>query len=62
MIDAPGGPFWWPEANEAFRDDQTTLAQDIPVLELDVNVNDPLFAPARAAENLLELISARKLG
>ncbi len=57
MIDSPGGPFWWPEANEAFR---ATLKQhlraDIPVLELDVNVNDPLFART-AAENLLQLLS-----
>ena len=62
MIDAPGGPFWWPEANEAFRETiKQHLRADIPVLELDVNVNDPLFARS-AAENLLELIGARKLG
>lgn len=57
MIDAPGGPFWWPEANEAFRMAiKQHLRADIPVLELDVNVNDPLFART-AAENLLQLIS-----
>lgn len=60
MIDSPGGPFWWPEANEAFRATiKQHLRADIPVLEFDVNVNDPLFA-RNAAENLLELIAARK--
>lgn len=57
MIDSPDGPFWWPEANEAFRMAiKQHLRADIPVLELDVNVNDPLFART-AAENLLQLIS-----
>jgi uncharacterized protein (UPF0261 family) len=53
MIDSPGGQFWWPEANLAFAEAlKTTLRPDIPVIEMDVNVNDPEFA-RRCAETLL---------
>ena len=45
MIDAPGEPFWWPEADEAlFSALKQHLRTDIPVLELDNNINDPAFA------------------
>lgn len=54
MIDAPGGPFWWPEADEAFAAAlKARLRPDIPVLEIDANVNDPEFA-RRCAEMLLK--------
>ena len=54
MIDAPGGPFWWPEADQAFADAlKSALRSDIPVIEIDANVNDPEFA-RRCAETLLE--------
>jgi uncharacterized protein (UPF0261 family) len=54
MIDAPGEPFWWPEANAAlFEALKGNLRPDIPVIELDSNVNDPQFAH-RCAEVLLE--------
>jgi len=54
MIDAPGGSFWWPEANQAFLDAlKAALRPDIPVVELDANVNDPTFA-AKCADVLLE--------
>ena len=57
MIDAPGGPFWWPEADHALH---TALKQqlrpDIRVVELDANVNDPRFSRC-AAETLLEHLS-----
>lgn len=47
VISAPGGPFHWPEADEAlFEALRTHLRADIPVHTLDVNINDPLFAAA----------------
>ncbi len=56
MIDAPGGPFWWPEADQAlFGALKQNLRQDIPVVELDCNINDPVFADA-CARHLLEQI------
>lgn len=54
MIDAPGGPFWWPEADEAlFQALKSHLRPEIPVRELDANVNDTEFAQA-CAQALLE--------
>ncbi len=54
VIDAEGGPFWWPEADEALRDAlKKNLREDVPVIELDCNVNDPEFS-RRCAETLLE--------
>jgi len=60
MIDAPGGPFWWPEADEAFCDALVAaLRPDVPVVKMDVNVNDPAFA-RRAAEILLQYMAGSK--
>jgi uncharacterized protein (UPF0261 family) len=54
MIDAPGGPFWWPEANQTLFDAlKGHLRADIPVVQIDCNVNDPEFA-RQCAEVLLE--------
>jgi uncharacterized protein (UPF0261 family) len=40
-------PFWWPEADQAlFAAIKQHLRRDIPVHELDVNVNDEAFAKA----------------
>ena len=59
MIDAPGGPFWWPQANRALFDAlRSNLRPDIPVVEIDANVNDPAFA-RRCAEVLLESMGSR---
>jgi uncharacterized protein (UPF0261 family) len=53
MIDAPGKPFWLPEADAAFADAlRATLRQDIPVIEMECNVNDPCFS-SRCAHELL---------
>jgi uncharacterized protein (UPF0261 family) len=53
MIDAPGGPFWWEEADRAlFTALKQNLRSDIPVIEMDCNINDPQFA-RRCAEVLL---------
>src|SRR5206468_5178 len=57
MIDSPGGPFWWPEADTAlFTALQSDLRPDIPVIELDCNINDPAFAEccARTLPKYLE--------
>ena len=58
MIDAPGGPFWWPEANAALFDAlKSNLRSDVPVIEIDANVNDPRFA-RRCAQVLLASIKS----
>ena len=54
IIDSPGGPFWWPEADQALNEAlKAHLRRDIRLIEMDCNVNDPQFA-RRAAETLLE--------
>jgi uncharacterized protein (UPF0261 family) len=57
MIDASGGPFWWPEADEAFREAlRGAIRKDISVSEIDANINDPEFSRC-AAETLLTLMT-----
>ena len=59
MIDAPGGPFWSPEADRALYDAlRADLRQDIAVIELDCNINDPPFAD-KCAETLLANMRSR---
>jgi uncharacterized protein (UPF0261 family) len=54
MIDAESEPFWWPEADRALAEAlKENLRDDIPVIEMDCNVNDPEFS-RRCAETLLE--------
>ncbi len=54
VIDAPGGPFWWPEADRALLDAlKENLRDGVPVVEMQCNVNAPEFARA-CAEALLE--------
>ncbi len=56
VIDAPGGPFWWPEANGAlFEALKRNLRADIPVIEIDANVNDEEFSGKCAAVLLEEM-------
>jgi uncharacterized protein (UPF0261 family) len=56
MIDTQNGRFWLPEADaawlEALRRD---LRTDIPVIELDCNVNDPEFSERCAKELLVNI-------
>lgn len=53
MLDAPGKKFWWPEANQAFFDAiKENLNPDIPVYELNCNINDDKFADAVASKML----------
>lgn len=62
MIDSPGGAFWWPEADQAlFHAIKSNLRKDIPVVELDCNINDPEFAEA-CARRLLENLGERACG
>jgi uncharacterized protein (UPF0261 family) len=57
MIGSPGGAFWWPEADAAFAVAlKSGLRPDIPVIEMDCNINDPAFAE-RCAQCLLERLS-----
>lgn len=56
MLDAPGKEFWWPEANQAlFEAIKKHTRPDIPVYELDNNINDEAFAEA-ATNKLLEFL------
>jgi len=55
-IDVEGGPFHSPEAIRAFADAlKTDLQSDVPVIEMDTHINDPVFSGA-AAEQLLALL------
>jgi uncharacterized protein (UPF0261 family) len=59
QLDSPGGEFWWPEADQAlFGSLRQSLREDIPVIELDANINDAVFAD-RAAHELLELMNTQ---
>jgi uncharacterized protein (UPF0261 family) len=56
VIDSPGGPFWSPEADGALFDAlKKNLRSDIPVIEIDANVNDPEFSQACAEQLLASL-------
>lgn len=56
MLDSPGGRFWDPEADAAcYEAIKQNLRTDIPVYELDHNINDPEFS-AQVANTLLELL------
>ena len=55
MLDSAGGPFWDPDADRACFDAiRSSLQRDVPVIEVDANINDPVFAD-RATEVFLEL-------
>ncbi len=56
VIAAPDQPFHWPEADEAlFGAIKSNLRDDIPVHELDVNINDAEFSKA-VADGLLNML------
>jgi uncharacterized protein (UPF0261 family) len=53
MLDAPEKEFWWPEANQAlFNAIKDNLKPEIPVYEMDCNINDDEFADAMANKML----------
>ncbi len=54
---AEGQPFWWPEADRTlFESIRNWLAPSVEVLELDLHIDDPVFASFCAAK-LLELMA-----
>jgi transposase len=60
MLDSPDKEFWWPEANQAlFEAIKENLRPDIPVYELNHNINDEEFADA-VSERMMELLEARQ--
>jgi uncharacterized protein (UPF0261 family) len=57
MLDSAGGRFWDPPADQACYDAiKQNLRADIPVYELDNNINDPQFSAA-AAKTLLAMLA-----
>jgi len=57
MIDAEGASFWWPEADQALLQAlKSHLRDDIPLIEMDCNVNDPEFSK-QCAETLLAMMA-----
>lgn len=53
ISNVPGGAFWNPEADRAFRDElQANLREEIPYMEVEAHVNDPAFAEIVAREFL----------
>jgi uncharacterized protein (UPF0261 family) len=60
MLDGDGQPFCDREADRAMFDAiKTNLKPGIPIVELDLNINDPAFA-AKAVEMMLDLMKQRK--
>jgi uncharacterized protein (UPF0261 family) len=60
MLDGDGQPFCDRDADSAmFQAIKTNLRPDIPVVEIDANINDPAFA-SKAVEMMLELIRQTK--
>jgi uncharacterized protein (UPF0261 family) len=56
MLDSEGEPFWDPEADQAFQKAlQENLRDDIPVYEMEQNINDPEFVDALSTK-LLEFL------
>lgn len=57
VLDSPGGEFWEPEADQAlFAAIKQQVRSDIPVYELDNNINDAAFAEA-VVQKLLEFLT-----
>ncbi len=58
MLDSSGGPFWDPDADRACYDAiRSRLKPGISLIEIDANINDPIFAD-RATQVFLELSGA----
>ena len=56
VISASGQPFCWPDADHAlFESIRKTLRSEIPLFELDLEINDPAFSEA-VAGGLLRLL------
>lgn len=60
IVSSKGGVFHAPETDQVlFESIKATLRPDIPVEELDVEINDPVFAK-RAVDRLLEMLEVPK--
>lgn len=60
ILDGDGDRFCDREADQAmFSELKATLRQDVPVIEVDANINDPEFARA-AVDTMLDLINSTK--
>jgi uncharacterized protein (UPF0261 family) len=60
MLDGDDQPFCDRDADSAmFQAIKSNLKPDIPVVEIDLNINDPAFA-AKAVEMILELVQQTK--
>jgi uncharacterized protein (UPF0261 family) len=56
QIDLEGKIFYWPEALQAFIDNlKAGLRSDIPVIEVNTDINDPAFS-GKVAETLLAML------
>ena len=56
MLDSPGGEFWDVEANQAcFNTIKKLVKKGIPIIEIDANINDPVFVD-KTVEVLLGMI------
>ena len=56
QLDSDGKEFWWPEADHAlFESLRNGLRKDIPLIEVNANINDPIFADS-AVQHLLEVM------
>ena len=56
VVDSEGGPFWWPEADQAFMNAvKKNLRPGIKIVELDCQINDEAFAQ-KSVEMLMELM------
>jgi uncharacterized protein (UPF0261 family) len=57
MLDAEGGVFWWPEANQAmFQAIKKNVKPGIQVVEMNCNINDEAFSE-KAVELLMKLMT-----
>jgi uncharacterized protein (UPF0261 family) len=57
MLDSPGGAFWDPQADEACHAAvRAQLRPEIPLVEVDANINDPGFADL-AADTLIKMMT-----
>ena len=56
ILDSPGNEYWWPEADQTLFDAiKSNIRSDIPVIEMDCNINDPEFAEAVTGQLLAYL-------
>jgi uncharacterized protein (UPF0261 family) len=59
QLDTAGHEFWSPESDQSlFNSLKEHLRSDIPVIELESNINDATFSQ-RAAQELLAMLSTR---